>query len=133
MVDEGDAMAAADGFTAAWLARDIGRLATFVTDDFVLWNNCSKADMPKPDATAFFSWLTTVMRGNQYYDIRQHLTSAGLVQQHLASFETDQGAFKDIPMMLVFTTRGQLVARCEAYLDSTGLPKLDWPQGAVFF
>lgn len=131
-VDEADAMAAVDGFTSSWLNRDIDRKATFLTEDFVLWNNCYKVEVRKPEAIRFFNWLLTVMRGNQYYDIRRHLTPTGVVQQHLTAFETDQGPIKDIPMMLVFTTRGAKVARCEEYLDSTGLPKLEWPDGAKF-
>jgi hypothetical protein len=50
----------------------------------------------------------------------------------VTSFHTDQGSYKDIPMLLVFTTRGNKVVRCEEYLDSTGLPKLEWPEGAKF-
>ena len=38
-----------------------------------------------------------------------------------------------VPALLVFTTSGRLVSRCEEYLDSTGLPKLEWPEGAAFF
>lgn len=131
-VNETEAMEAVDGFTSSWLARDIDRKASFLTDDFVLWNNCYKVEVAKPVAVQFFHWLLTVMRGNQYYDIRRYLTPTGVVQQHLTSFDTDQGPVKDIPMMLVFTTRGSKVSRCDEYLDSTGLPKLEWPDGAKF-
>lgn len=132
LINEADATAAVDGFTSSWLARDIDRKATFLTDDFVLWNNCYKVEVQSDVAVRFFRWLTTMMRGNQYYDVRRHLTPFGIVQQHLTSFDTDQGTFKDIPMLLVFHTRGRLVSRCEEYLDSTGLPKLEWPEGARF-
>jgi hypothetical protein len=132
-VDGGPATEAVDGFTSSWLARDIPRKATFLTDDFVLWNNCYKVEVSKEHAIRFFNWLLTVMHGNRYYDIRRMLTPTGIVQQHLTSFDTDQGSFKDIPMLLVFTTRGNKVARCDEYLDSTGLPKLEWPEGARFF
>src|ERR1700761_9312729 len=133
LVNEKEAMAAVDGFTSSWLARDIPRKATFLTEDFVLWNNCYKVEVQKPTAVKFFDWLLTVMRGNKYYNIQRHLTPWGVVQQHLTSFDTDQGSFKDIPMLLVFTTRGERVSRCQEYLDSTGLPKLEWPEGAQFF
>ena len=132
-VNETQAMAAVDGFTSSWLARDIDRKASFLTDDFVLWNNCYKVEVRKPEAVKYFNWLLTVMRDNKYDDVRRYTTPTGVVQQHLTSFDTDHGAFKDIPMLLVFTTRGGLVSRCEEYLDSTGLPKLEWPQGAKFF
>jgi len=132
LVNEAEAMAAVDGFTSSWLAHDIERKATFLTDDFVLWNNCYKVEVHKPVAIRFFNWLTTVMRNNQYYDVRRYLTPTGVVQQHLTSFDTDQGAFRDIPMLLVFTTQGGKVSRCNEYLDSTGLPKLEWPEGARF-
>jgi hypothetical protein len=131
-VNETEAMEAVDGFTSSWLARDIDRKATFLTDDFVLWNNCYKVEVAKPVAVKFFYWLLTVMRGNQYYDVRRYLTPTGVVQQHLTSFDTDQGPVRDIPMLLVFTTRGNKVSRCDEYLDSTGLPKLEWPEGAKF-
>lgn len=131
-VNEEDAMAAVEGFTSSWLGRDIDRKATFLTDDFALWNNCYKVEVKKPAAIQFFNWLTTMMRNNRYYDVRRHLTPTGVVQQHLTSFDTDQGSFKDIPMLLIFTTKGRLVSRCEEYLDSTGLPKLEWPEGAQF-
>lgn len=131
-VDETDAMAAVDGFTSSWIAHDIERKATFLTDDFVLWNNCYKVEVHKPVALKFFNWLTTVMRNNRYYDVQRNLTPFGVVQQHLTSFDTDHGTFADIPMLLVFTTRGRLVARCDEYLDSTGLPQLEWPEGAKF-
>ena len=131
-VNETEAMAAVDGFTSSWLARDIDRKATFLTDDFVLWNNCYKVEVPKPVAVKYFNWLLTVMRGNKYYNIKRYLTPSGVVQQHLTSFETDQGVFKDIPMLLVFTTRGAQVVRCDEYLDSTGLPKLEWPEGTKY-
>lgn len=133
LVDEADATAAVEGFTSSWLAHDIDRKATFLTDDFVLWNNCYKVEVPDAAAIKFFRWLTTVMRNNRYYDVRRHLTPFGMVQQHLTSFDTDQGSFRDIPMLLVFHTRGRLVSRCEEYLDSTGLPKLEWPDGSRFF
>ena len=132
-IDEADALAAVDGFTSSWLGRDIARKATFLTDDFVLWNNCYKVEVRKPVAVKFFYWLITMMRNNAYYDVRRYLTPTGVVQQHLTSFDTDHGSFRDIPMMLVFTTSGRLVSRCEEYLDSTGLPKLEWPEGAAFF
>ena len=131
-VDEAQALAAVEGFTSSWLARDIERKATFLTEDFTLWNNCYKVQVAKPVAIKFFEWLTTVMWGNRYYDVRRRFSPAGVVQQHLTSFETAHGKFSDIPMLLVFTTRGQKVVRCEEYLDSTGLPKLEWPQGAKF-
>lgn len=132
-VDEAAAMTAVDGFTSSWLAHDIERKATFLTDDFVLWNNCYKVEVEKPVAVRFFNWLTTMMWNNKYYDVRRYLTPTGVVQQHLTSFETEQGSFKDIPMLLVFTTRGELVSRCQEYLDSTGLPQLEWPEGAQYF
>lgn len=131
-VNEADAMKAVDGFTSSWQAHDIERKATFLTDDFVLWNNCYKVELQRETAIRYFNWLKTVMRNNRYYDVRRHLTPNGVVQQHLTSFDTDQGSFKDIPMMLVFTTRGDKVARCEEYLDSTGLPKLEWPDGTRY-
>lgn len=131
-VNEADAMKAVDGFTSSWEAHDIERKATFLTDDFVLWNNCYKVELQRDTAIRYFNWLKTVMRNNRYYDVRRHLTPNGVVQQHLTSFDTDQGSFKDIPMMLVFTTRGDKVARCEEYLDSTGLPKLEWPDGTRY-
>jgi hypothetical protein len=131
-VDKAQAFEAVDGFTSSWLARDIPRKATFLTEDFVLWNNCYKVEVDKTSAIAFFNWLLTVMRGNRYDQVRRLLTPAGVIQQHVTSFDTDQGSCKDIPMLLVFTTRGNKVARCEEYLDSTGLPKLEWPAGAKF-
>jgi hypothetical protein len=131
-VDKAQAFEAVDGFTSSWLARDIPRKATFLTDDFVLWNNCYKVEVDKTSAIAFFNWLLTVMRGNRYDQVRRMLTPMGVIQQHVTSFDTDQGSCKDIPMLLVFTTRGNKVARCEEYLDSTGLPKLEWPAGAKF-
>lgn len=131
-VNEADAMAAVEGFVSSWLGRDIDRKATFLTEDFVLWNNCYKVEVGKPHAVQFFKWLTTMMFNNKYYDVKRYVTPFGVVQQHLTSFDTDQGSFKDIPMMLVFHTRGKLVSRCNEYLDSTGLPKLEWPEGAKF-
>jgi hypothetical protein len=131
-VDKAQAFEAVDGFTSSWLARDIPRKATFLTEDFVLWNNCYKVEVDKTSAIAFFNWLLTVMRGNRYDQVRRLLTPTGVIQQHVTSFDTDQGSCKDIPMLLVFTTRGNKVARCEEYLDSTGLPKLEWPAGAKF-
>jgi hypothetical protein len=131
-VDKARAYEAVDGFTSSWLARDIARKATFLTDDFVLWNNCYRVEVGKSVAIRYFNWLLTVMRGNRYDQVRRMLTPTGLIQQHVTSFDTDQGRVKDIPMLLVFTTRGNKVARCEEYLDSTGLPKLEWPEGAKF-
>jgi len=131
-VNEAEAIEAVEGFTSSWLLRNIDRKATFLTDDFILWNNCYKVEVQKPVAVKFFNWLTTMMRNNEYYDVRRMLTPTGVVQQHLTSFDTDQGSFKDIPMLLVFTTRGNKVSRCDEYLDSTGLPKLEWPEGAKF-
>ena len=133
LVNEKAAMAAVDGFTSSWLTRNIDRKASFLTDDFVLWNNCYKVEVKKTEAVKYFNWLITVMRDNKYYDVRRYVTPTGVVQQHLTSFDTDQGSFKDIPMLLVFTTCGELVSRCDEYLDSTGLPKLEWPDGAQFF
>jgi hypothetical protein len=131
-VNKAEAYEAADGFTSSWLARDIKRKATFLTDDFVLWNNCYRVEVRRAAAIEYFNWLLTVMRGNRYDQVRRLLTPTGLIQQHVTSFDTDHGSFKDIPMLLVFTTRGNKVARCEEYLDSTGLPKLEWPAGAKF-
>jgi hypothetical protein len=133
LVDKADATAAVEGFTSSWLAHDIDRKAAFLTGDFVLWNNCDHIEVPHAPAIKSFRWLTTVTRNNQYYDVRRNLTSFGVVQQHLASFDTDQGNFRGIPMLLVFHTRGRRVSRCETYLDSTGLPKLEWPKGVRFF
>ena len=129
-VDPADALAAVDGFVTAWLDRDIERKATFMTDDFVLWNNCYKVEVNRNAAIQFFNWLTTVMHNNRYYDVRRYHAPFGIVQQHLTSFDTEQGHFKDIPMLLIFHTRGRQVVRCDEYLDSTGLPKLEWPEGA---
>ena len=131
-VNEAEATAAVEGFTSSWLDRDIDRKSAFLTDDFVLWNNCYKVEVQKPVAIKFFRWLITVMRNNAYYDVRRYRTPNGVVQQHLTSFDTDEGSFKDIPMMLVFTTRGEKISRCDEYLDSSGLPKLAWPEGAKF-
>ncbi len=132
-VNEAQATTAVDGFTSSWLAHDIERKATFLTEDFVLWNNCYRVEVAKPVAVRFFNWLTTMMWDNKYYDVRRHFTPTGVVQQHLTSFETADGIYKDIPMLLVFTTRGEKVVRCKEYVDSTGLPKLEWPEGAEFF
>jgi len=131
-VNKDDALAAVEGFTSSWLARDIDRKAKFLTDDFVLWNNCYNVEVQSDVAISFFRWLTTVMRNNKYYDVRRYHTPFGIVQQHLTSMDTDQGTFTDIPMMLVFHTRGQKIWRCEEYVDSTGLPELVWPEGAKF-
>lgn len=131
-VNHDDATVAVEGFISSWLGRDIDRKATFLTEDFVLWNNCYKVEVGKPHAVQFFKWLTTMMFNNSYYDVKRFHTPFGIVQQHLTSFDTDQGSFKDIPMMLVFHTRGKLVSRCNEYLDSSGLPKLEWPEGAKF-
>jgi hypothetical protein len=133
LVDKALATEAVDGYTSAWLSRDIPRKATFLTEDFVLWNNCYKVEVSRGPAIVFFNWLLTIMRGNRYDHIRRLFTATGIVQQHVTSFETDQGGFKDIPMLLVFTTRGNKVVRCEEYVDSTGLPTLEWPEGAKFF
>jgi hypothetical protein len=131
-VNENEAMEAVDGFISAWLDRDIGRKASFLTDDFVLWNNCYKVEVNKPATIEYFNWLATKMRNNVYYDVRRYFTPTGVVQQHLTSFETDQGVFKDIPMLAIFTTRGNKISRFDEYVDSTGLPKLEWPEGAKF-
>ena len=131
-VDETEAMVAVDGFTAAWLARDMPRMATFLTDDFVFWNNCSRTELGKPGAVGQFERLGAVLRDTRYHDVRRQLTPVGLVQQHLASFDTPQGSFRDIPEMWVFTTRGSQIARCDCYLDSTGLPTEARPDGAMF-
>lgn len=127
-IDPAEATAAVDGFTSSWIAHDIARKATFLTDDFVLWNNAHRVDVPRGQAIRYFHWLTTVMRGNRYYDVRRMFTPTGIIQQHMTAFECDLGAFKDIPMLLVFTTRGSKVARCAEYLDSTGLPALEWQE-----
>ena len=132
-VNEAEAMAAVDGFTSSWLAKDIDRKATFVTDDFTLWNNCYKVELDKDTAVRYFNWLKTVMWDNDYHDVRRYLSPTGVVQQHLTSYKTAQGEFKDIPMLLIFTTRGSKISRCEEYLDSTGLPALEWPEGTKFF
>jgi hypothetical protein len=131
-VDRAEATDAVDGFVSSWLARDIALNATFLTEDFVLWNNCDRVEVAKPLAVRYFRRLLTVMRGNRYDDVRRMLTPAGMIQQHVASFDTDRGSFKAIPMLLVFATRGSKVARCDEYLDATGLPTLEWPDGAKF-
>jgi len=128
-----EALAAVDGFVSSWIAKDIRRKASFLTEDFTLWNNCYKVTLSKPVAVKYFDWLKTVMWDNLYYDIRRYLSPTGVVQQHLTSYETAQGKFRDIPMLLIFTTRGSKVARCEEYVDSTGLPSLEWPEGTEFF
>jgi hypothetical protein len=132
LTDLADVTEAVEGFTSSWLARDISRKATFLADDFILWNNCYQVEVERSLAITYFHWLLSVMRNNRYYDIRRLLTPNGMVQQHLTAFDTDQGRFNDIPMLLIFTTRGNKVVRCEEYLDSTGLPKLEWPEGAKF-
>src|SRR3546814_6452881 len=90
LVNEAEAMAAVDGFTSSWLAHDIERKATFLTDDFVLWNNCYKVEVEKPVAVRFFNWLTTMMWNNTYYDVRRYLTPTGVIQQHLTSFDRSE-------------------------------------------
>jgi len=128
-----EALAAVDGFVSSWIAKGIRRKASFLTEDFTLWNNRYKVTLSKPVAVKYFDWLKTVMGDNRYYDIRRYLSPTGAVQQHLTSYETAQGKFRDIPMLLIFTTRGSKVARCEEYVDSTGLPSLEWPEGTEFF
>ena len=131
-VNECDALTAVDGFTSSWLARDIERQAIFLTEDFTLWNSCNKMELQKSEAIRYLYWLSTVRWNNEYCDVRRHLSPAGVVQQHLAAYETADGKFRDIPMLLIFTTWGAKVARCEEYLDSTGLPKLEWPERLKF-
>ncbi len=131
--DEASSLATVEGFTAAWLAQDIARLAALMAEDFTLWNNCSGVELRKPESTRYFGALAAMIRSNAYSDIRRYRTPTGVVQQNLASFETVEGKFADIPLMLVFTLRGGLISRCEAYLDSTGLAELPWPDGSPFF
>jgi hypothetical protein len=131
--DQTRALAAVEGFTAAWQAQEIARMASFMAEDFTLWNNCSKVEFCGGEAMCYFTALSELIHNRSYYDIRRHLTSTGVVQQNLASFDVNEGRFADIPLMLVFTVRDDLVARCEAYLDSTGLPDLAWPQATPFF
>lgn len=132
-IDGTGALAAVDGFTGAWQARDIARMAALMTDNFTLWNNCSGVQLRGSEAVGYFTALAAIIRNSAYSSIRRHVTPTGVVQQHLASFETDHGKLADIPQMLIFTLRGDAIARCEVYLDSTGLPALGWPEGSPFF
>lgn len=127
-VNKAEAMATVEAFTSAWAARDIDRSAAFFTDDFVLWNNGTQVEISKTVAVKFMRWAAALMQNSSYYNIRRHATPTGVVQQCLLSFDTDQGSFRGIPMLLIYTLRGDKISRCEEYLDNTGMPKLEWPE-----
>src|SRR3546814_13564017 len=104
LVNEAEAMAAVDGFTSSWLAHDIERKATFLTDDFVLWNNCYKVEVEKQVAVRFFICLTMMMGNNTSYDVSRYLTPTGVIHEHLTSFYNGKGRYREIKILLVLTT-----------------------------
>jgi ketosteroid isomerase-like protein len=123
--DPDRAVATVTAFNAAFMARDIQRMRSFWTEDFVQWHSHIRKDFTLEEEVALLeAVLDSVFI--EFYDVRMTPTSDGVLMQHRGNVRLASGAeARDVPFAAVYHFRGDEICRCEEYVDGMSLPPMD--------
>jgi ketosteroid isomerase-like protein len=112
-------------FNAAFMDRDIERMKSFWTDDFVQWHSHIRKDFTVEEEVALLhAVLDTV--SIKFYDVRMTPISDGVLMRHTGDVRLSNGTErKGIPFAAVYHFRGDKICRCEEYVDGLSLPPMD--------
>lgn len=126
--DRGDeAIRTVTAWNDAWGARDLETMKRIAADDFIQWHATIRRELSKDEEFDMLVKALDVMH-IQFKDIR--LTALGdgaVLQQCVADIDiAGVGARSDVPFAMVFRTRGDRITRCDEYMDSLSLPRIDF-------
>lgn len=109
-------------YNEAWFAQDLARMADFLAEDLVLWHNHIGRRFSKPEMLDFIRAALDVIARVEFRNARSIATANGVLQQHELYLEMkDGGVISDVPNCIVYTLRGDKIARIEEYVDSIAL------------
>lgn len=112
-------------FNDAFMDRDIPRLASFWTEDFIQWHSHIRKDF---DKASEIKLLEAVLESVfiEFYDISYTPTSDGVLMRHTGNVRLASGEeARGVPFAAVYHFRGDKIARCEEYVDGLSLPKME--------
>jgi ketosteroid isomerase-like protein len=128
--DPEKAVAVVVAFNEAFMARDIEKMKSYWTEDFVQWHSHIRKDFTLEEEVAL---LRTVFDSVfiEFYDVKMTPTSDGVLMQHRGDVRLSNGAqATGVPFAAVYHFRGDKICRCEEYVDGLSLPPMDMlPKG----
>jgi limonene-1,2-epoxide hydrolase len=113
-----EAIAAADALGAAIKARSTAQIDAVFSDDIVVWHGSTGVGMSKSQNIELLGGVFQLTSTLEYRDIRRHLISGGVVQQHrLCGTFSDGRALPDLHACLVMQVRDGKISRIDEYFD----------------
>jgi ketosteroid isomerase-like protein len=123
--DPDSAVAIVTAFNDAFMARDIQRMKSFWTEDFVQWHSHIRKEFTLEEEVAL---LQTVLDSVsiEFYDVRITPMSEGVLMRHRGNIRLANGAEANgVPFAAVYHFRGDKICRCEEYVDGLSLPPME--------
>lgn len=122
-----DSIIAVERWNEFWGARDLEGMKRVAADDFIQWHATVRRNLTKDEEFAMLAEALKVMQ-IEFKDIRlTAMDNATVLQQCLGDITVEgAGTRTDVPFAMVFHTRGQLVTRCDEYMDGMSLPPIDF-------
>jgi ketosteroid isomerase-like protein len=116
---------------AAWMARDLERMAAGLADDFVQWHSHIRRDFSKLEHQAL---LRQVLGAGTltYHHVTYLSLQGGVLVRCLCDIRMNDGAnADDVPFAMIFRVRNGKIFRCDEYMDGLALPKMPFVQEPV--
>lgn len=113
--------ATVDAFFAALQEGSVERVLACYTVDARIWHNFDQIAMTPEESLVGTRTLFDNFAGRHYVDIRRHITTTSLIQQHILQLQTHDGRVIDWPGCIVFEFRDGLISRLDEYIDIASL------------
>lgn len=112
-----------DDFISALEKGSVDGVLACYTPDARIWHNFDQLAMSPEESLGSTRTLFANFVSRSYVDIRRHITSTSLVQQHLLRLGTADGRIIDWPGCIVFKFRNGLISRLDEYIDIASLSR----------
>lgn len=113
-------------YNAAWFAKDIAAMETFLGDDLMLWHNHLGRRFGKAEMLDFITAALDVIERVEFRNAHCVATATGTVQQHEMHVEMKDGSvLTGIPQCIVYTVRDGKICGIEEYVDGPALASVN--------
>jgi hypothetical protein len=121
-----DSIVAVEKWNKYWFERDLEGMKTVASDDFIQWHATVRKELTKDEEFVMLVEALKVMN-IEFKTVRLTPMSNDTVLQQCVADITVAGASREnVPFAMVFHTRGQLITRCDEYMDGMSLPPIDF-------
>lgn len=122
-----EALGIVRAWNEAWMAQDLERMESIVSDDFIQWHVNIRKEFDKKAEFDMLREAVKVLK-TKFEDIRlTPMNDGAVLQQCLATVAIEgAGTAERVPFAMVYKTRGGKLVRCDEYMDGMSLPRMDF-------